>query len=211
MNNIDNVYICHYTKLTDRKNILINHLSDLGIHNYEWVENYNTDNWDVEEIKKEYPNIFQIITHGKILPNSIVSLLLKHLWILKDIVKNQYKSVLVLEDDVVLCENFKEKLNLYMSQLPPDWDLGWVGTCCNLHAAMNGNTNVYRKEGSRCTHAFIINLKCAETLLPHINYPNNAADWYYNYLIEKHNLNNYWFEPPLAIQNKNFKTSLEYN
>ncbi len=207
----DNIYICHYTKLVDRKNILINHLSSRDIYQYEWVENYNADDWDVGEIKKEYPNIFEITTNGKKLPYSIISLLLKHLWILKDMVKKQYKSVLILEDDVVLCDNFKEKLEIYMNQLPSDWDLGWVGTCCNLHASMNGNTNVYRKNGSRCTHAFVVNLKCAETVLPDLNYPNNAADWYYNYLIEKYNLNNYWFEPPLAIQNKSFKTSLEYN
>jgi len=211
MKEIDNIYICHYTKLADRKRILEDHLRVQNIENYEWVENYNADNWDVDEIKKEYPTIFDITTKNGKLPNSIISLLLKHLWIIKDIVKNKYKSALVLEDDVILCDDFKQKLYSYMIQLPANWHLGWVGTCCDLHAPMIEGRHVYRMNSSRCTHAFVISLNCAELLLPHINYPNNAADWYYNHLIETYDLNNYWFEPALAVQNNKFKTSLEYN
>jgi hypothetical protein len=58
--NLDKVYICHWNKLVDRKKWMIEHLSDRGIFNYEWVEDYDKDNWNVDEIKSEYPFIFEI-------------------------------------------------------------------------------------------------------------------------------------------------------
>ena len=49
----------------------------------------------------------------------------------------------------------------------------------------------------------------AEKILEELKYCDNGADWYYNYLIDKFSLNNYWFEPALAIQSSEFKTTIQ--
>ena len=40
---------------------------------------------------------------------------------------------------------------------------------------------------------------------------NLPSDHFYNYLIEKFNLNNYWFEPSLAIQSLDFCSAISGN
>ena len=209
MLNIDKIYICHWSKLSNRKEKLIEHLSTLGISDYEWVEVYDKDNWNLIEIVKQYTKIFEADENGRLHKISEISLLLKHCWILKDAYK-KYKSVLVLEDDAILTNDFINRFNNYKSQLPEDWDLAWVGTCCGLHAGIVNNQNVYRMNGSRCTHSFIISQKCIEKVVDSIEeFAKYPSDFFYNKLINKFNLNNWWFEPSLAIQNSEFQTTIQ--
>jgi GR25 family glycosyltransferase involved in LPS biosynthesis len=140
---------------------------------------------------------------------SEISLLLKHCLIVKDAYENGYNSILVFEDDVVLEPNFTERLNNYISQLPQDWDSCWVGSCCGLHAPYIEGINVYKMDGSRCTHAFLLSKSGIYKIVNDMKFANDPADWYYNMLILKHNLNNYWFEPPLAYQNLKYKTTIQ--
>ena len=40
---VDKIYICHYTKLTDRKQFMLKQLHDFGMDNYQFVEHYDKD------------------------------------------------------------------------------------------------------------------------------------------------------------------------
>jgi len=206
---VNKIFICHWTKLVDRKDNLIKHLNKRGISDYEWVELYDKENWDVDEVKKDYPLIFDSVKHGKLLKLSEISLVLKHCFILKEIVNKNYESVLVLEDDVLLCNDFINDFNLYKKQLPDDWDLGWVGTCCDLVGSTKDGMNVCKSLGTRCTHAYIVSNNGAKKITTFLSSVDDAADWFYNRLIIELNLNNYWFEPALAIQNKKYETTIQ--
>jgi GR25 family glycosyltransferase involved in LPS biosynthesis len=210
--NVDWTYITHWCKLVDRKKALINELSVNGIENYDWVESYNTDDWNINDIKNEYPLIFDYNPSIKRnLRHAEISLVLKHIEIIKNIIKNNYNSVLVLEDDVKFVDNFTEKFNEYIKELPDNWDICWVGSCCNLHANIIEGKHIYRENGSRCTHAFIISLNGANKILSELKYVNDCSDWFYNKVIEKFNLNNFWMEPSLIHQNRNFQSSLGHS
>jgi len=37
------------------------------------------------------------------------------------------------------------------------------------------------------------------------------SDCYYNYIVKKFDVNNYWFQPPLALQSLEFASSLNAN
>lgn len=209
--NVNNIYICHWSKLTERKEWLINHLNENGITDYQWVENYDKETWSIDDIKSEYPVVFDPNPKGRLLKWSEVSLLLKHCWIIKDAHQNGYESIMVLEDDVVLEKDFINRFNKYKSQLPNDWDVCWIGSCCDLHAPYVNGLHIYRADGSRCTHAFILSKNCINKIINEVQYANDGADWYYNRLIEKYNLSNWWFEPSLASQNKNYQTTIQNN
>jgi GR25 family glycosyltransferase involved in LPS biosynthesis len=47
--------------------------------------------------------------------------------ILIDAIKKNYDQILILEDDIVLCDDFHERLNEYSYQLPNDWDEAYLG------------------------------------------------------------------------------------
>ena len=204
----DKIYICHYKKLTDRKIIILDQLQKLGLDNYMFVEQFDKDSWNTEEITKEFPKIL----HANRINDSERSLALKHAWIVTDMYKQGYSSVLVLEDDAVLVDDFVEKYNSYMNQMPIDWDIGWVGSCFGLKEPEISNINVYKtNRGSRCTHAYCISKSFSIKIIDEIKNIDKEADLYYNYIIERFNLNNYWFQPPLALQSLEFFSSLRGN
>jgi len=206
---VDRIYITHYTKLVERKKSLINRLQELGLTNYCFVEQFDKDTWDMESILKEFP---QIDNASNKMSEAEKSLALKHAWIVTDMHKRGYSSVLVLEDDVVLVDDFVEKYNAYMKQMPIDWDVGWVGSCFHLKEPEVPNVNIYRsRRGSRCGHAYCLSKAFAQKMIHDIRNVDKPADVYYNYIIKKFDLNNYWFQPPLAFQSLEFASSLNAN
>lgn len=208
--NVDNVYITHWSKLVNRKELLAKQLLDRNITNCTWVENYDKSNWDINQIKSEYPLIFGLNPKGRNLNHSEISLALKHCWIIKDALSKGYKSILIFEDDVILDENFIEKYNEYKSQLPEDWDLFFVGSCCNLHITNQKNgVNVYQTNTSRCCHAYSISLSGLMKLKDELSNINEAIDWYFNYIIPVLKLNTYWSEPSIAEQNSSFESTVQ--
>lgn len=205
----DKIYICHYKKLTDRKRSITDQLVKLGLDNYIFVEQFDKDSWNTENISKEFP---QINNPTNRMTAAEKSLALKHAWIVQDMRANGYASVLVLEDDAVLCDGFVEKYNSYVKQMPADWDIGWVGSCFNLKEPEISNVNVYKtNRGSRCTHAFCLSKSFSEKMINEIKNINKPSDMFYNYIVKKFDLNNYWFQPPLALQSLEFSSSLNEN
>ena len=211
MIDIENIYICHWKKLTERKSNLIAHFSEIGIKKYQWVEKYDKDSWNIEEIQKKYPLIFDNNPLGRKLKWSEISLTLKHSWIIEDSFEKGYDDVLVFEDDVILHPNFIEYFNFFKTQIPKDWDIVWIGSCCNLHALYIEGKYFYKADGSRCTHAFMLSKSCVNKIVNEVSNINDGSDFYYNFLIKKYNLNNYWMEPVLSYQNTNYETTIQNN
>ena len=105
------IFVLHYSKLVERKENILKQFNKNNITNYEFIELF-----DVEKIKNNYHLKFQKISIGS------VSLLLKHIYAYKQIIDN-YDEALILEDDIILCDDFMNKLNLYLTQLPKDLSL----------------------------------------------------------------------------------------
>ena len=180
---IDKIFICHWDKLTDRKEELIKVLSEENIFDYEFVCDYDKDTWSEEEIKYDFPKIFEVVEgYGRKLKSSEISLSLKHVKIIREVAE-KYEYALVLEDDVILCDNFVEEFLESHNQLPDDWDIAWVGTCCGLHAPTSEGKRVYRVNGSRCTHAYAISNIGAKKVLSELKYCNTGSDFFFNLLI----------------------------
>ena len=208
--NIDHIYICHWTKLVERKTHILQQLDLLDVNNFSFVELYDKDTLNKDEIKKEYPVVFNLTKRDKrYLKLSEISLLLKHCWCLKDARKKDYESIMILEDDVVFENNFVELFNNYKEQLPKNWDCCWVGSCCGIHTITIENINVYPAKTSRCCHCYILSKNGINKILKEIKNINEGIDWYYNDIIDKLNLNCFWFEPSLAEQSKKFTTTVQ--
>jgi GR25 family glycosyltransferase involved in LPS biosynthesis len=206
---VDKIYICHYKKLIERKKFILDQLNQLNLNNYEFVEDFEKENLNSKEINNEY----KMINHPSTkMTDGEKSLALKHALIIKKSYDMQYNSVLILEDDAVLTENFIKKFNDYYQQLPINWDIAWVGSCFHLKEPEIEGINVYKtNRGSRCTHAFCISQNFLNKIHKEVENINLPSDHYYNFLVKTFNLNNYWFQPPLAFQSLNFYSSLNSN
>jgi len=121
------------------------------------------------------------------------------------VVQEGHEAVLMLEDDVViLCDNFNERLQLQLEELPHDWDVCLIGALgviglekenfqMRMFGCVAGGTrpcpgkntrlispNVYVPYKPTGTHAYLISRRGAEKLLkrcPKASYHVDLAAW----------------------------------
>lgn len=114
---------------------------------------------------------------------------------------NKLDMVLVLEDDIEVCDDFNNKLSKVMSELPEDWDLlylgGWnVGDVEKYSESLNWAKKVYT------THAFIVRDKFYDTILEGINLRKWKVDILISDVLPLGNC--FICEPTLAWQREGF-------
>ena len=200
------IIVLHYSKLVDRKAHILQQFAKYNITNFEFIEKFDKD-----EIMEEQSKMFSP-TYKK--PS--MSLHLKHFYAYKEIATN-YDSALIFEDDVILDDNFIDKLNNYITQLPNDFDMLFIGNGCNLHIESNKlspHKNIYEKclyptywggnGATRCTDSYIVSKKCAVKLCEYINQLKNKIDlpidFWLNTAARDNNFIVYWAEPTIVSQ-----------
>lgn len=200
------IYVLHYTKLADRKPHIISQFKKLNITDYEFVEKY-----DKEDLQESDKALFD-----SCIGDSWKSIANKHMYTYK-LIADSCDSALILEDDVILCDNFTNILDYYMSQLPEDFDMLFIGNGANLHIPHHmlvPNKHIYEKGlyptswggdgASRCSDSYIISNKCAKKMCEYINnirYKINLTiDWWINVAARDNNFKVYWAEPTIVTQ-----------
>lgn len=124
---IDNIYIVHYTKLTERKKSLTLQINKLLIDkfiNCNWIDNFDRESISDDTFNNSFkydPNIvYRHITDGEKANH------LAYYHIIKQIFHNDNIS-LVLEDDTIFKDNFINHLFYIINNLPDKWDIICLG------------------------------------------------------------------------------------
>ena len=144
------IFVLHYAKLVHRKKYIIEQFLSHSITDYEFIE--------IEHSEIKVHNIKEAES----------SLVFKHYYAYQ-LIAEKYDHALILEDDAFLTEGFMDKLNNYMSQLPQDYDMLYIGDGCKLHINKLSDANIYKKDlyptswggngATRCTDSYVIHKK----------------------------------------------------
>ena len=183
-------FVLHYTPLCERK---VHMEKEISNHNLDADFILNFDKEDMTEFDKKIFD-FESVWSGRTLWLSNASLICKHLEAYKQICQQNMTYGNVLEDDVILVDNFRERAEDYVSQLPKDWDILFFGD--GYHGNMKvpkkvvdelgGNVFLKSLSGnglkdravngwpicagaSRCSDNYVISRNCAEKILNHVN------------------------------------------
>ena len=131
-----------------------------------------------------------------------VGCILSHYMLWKTLSYFPDDEFLIFEDDVVLCDGFKEKLIDCKSRLPNDWQYVFVGYCCIPEEPYRykQDDNIFTtSHPPLCTHAYMIKKESIKTLIE-----TNSVAWaHIDVQIQKKTLKilkHYVFLPPLADQ-----------
>ena len=203
------IFVLHYSKLTHRKNHIIHELKNHGIHDFEFIENFDKD----EITDDQCPEFHRNYIENK---RSELSLHLKHFYVYRLMMTENIEEALIFEDDVILSDGFMKKLTEYTTQLPSDYDMLFIGDGCRLHIPEDRlvpNQYVYEKSvevtsygagATRCTDSYIIHNRCATKLCNYISTLTNTIDAPIDYWLNDAAMNTklkvYWGEPTIVTQ-----------
>lgn len=125
------IHVIHYDKLTDRKKVLEDKLREnnmsaewliqSGFYEQNFIDKYYA--YDKNEWKRKVrianrPIIYRTLTRSE------VHLTINHFLVGEKIINGEDEFALVLEDDAMLVDDFKEKLDEVIEQLQnTDWDI----------------------------------------------------------------------------------------
>ncbi len=168
MNNIDKVFIINLDTDTDRWNHCVNELKKHNITDYE---RFPAIKPEFSKINKKLYKDFHyckeirkaIIRKKKKLPQEkkkyicgAIGCKLSHIEILKISLERKYKQILILEDDFIFVDNFKNKLDYIIDNIKHiDWKYLQLFRH-NLHRTKNINMSVSRDLSCYSTLAQII-------------------------------------------------------
>ena len=218
-NKIDKIYIIHAPDLKDRRASLDVQLSKLNfdIKNVEWRYTYHRSSVPADiknkyyksdrkthDIKKAYVPGYRADLYGFLhLTDGYIAVALEHIFALEKIVQDRTSMAMVIEDDVIFCEDFSNKLVHYMNQLPLDWDIFYPGAACNQHLPQtdpNKNVYLHPKKLTRTACCYILKLETVKKILKTIIPFTMPIDFELIYQHHINNLNVYWGEPGLTGQ-----------
>lgn len=209
---VNKVYVAHYTPLAERRSAMEGQLARNNI-SCEWLQSEPTLQ-DVSEMyedsKEEWARKTNSVPYShpvpyKALNRAEISLAYKHIKIYEDMLENDYLCCLILEDDAILCENFSNSFNLNLSKTPKDWDFIFIGSGCDLRIEkekiVQGKTAYLKNHpASKCTDSYVIRLSAAKKILSSMKKISFPIDFELNYQMCLHDMNVYWWEPPLVRQ-----------
>nr|QFG74721.1 MAG: glycosyltransferase family 25 [Megaviridae environmental sample] len=157
IHNVNEIYIIHLKKNTERKKIFMNYLNSQNIK-ILWFEAVNGK----DVIKNYHPeqNIFK--QNNRLNPGQIGNFL-SHVSVWKDAIKNNYKNIIVLEDDAIIPSDFKKKMDILIKDLKNDindkWDMVLLGINTGYGKKYNDYlVKLHNTDGNWGTFAYLINV-----------------------------------------------------
>lgn len=211
MNNIDNIYIINLKERTDRWQHCLQQLKKYNITNFTRFDAIKPDLNKINPIQYSKNNL-------KINKKYIIGALgckLSHLNIIIDAKQNNYKQILILEDDFLLTNNFLDKFSTISNKIQSHnihIDMLYLGfsivrknpyentTIDNLKKLTNGHT----------THAYLLNQSFYDTIINEISNCYCEIDVCYAKLQKKYN-NIFGIYPCLITQRESFSDILNRN
>lgn len=214
---MDKIFVCHHKPLSHRKKYLSDFFESNKI-DVEWVECFSP-----EEIENNYDelvgskdlvidpsvpgvqqNQYQLYKNaGKKVTIPELSLYLKQKYCFEKHIEEKYDTILILEDDILIPNNFADYLNICYEEFRnyvPKLDCVVLGSCFGFTSNyIKDNRLIHYGENqiTRCAHAIMYSLESSEKILNNLYPINWPIDFKLNEIIIKENLKVGWTEPSL--------------
>ena len=152
----DYIYIISLKKNNEKRDRCMKQLLKYNINNYEFFDAINTvtsNKYNIlyDEVIKHFDVNF--ITYN--FPRGALGCLLSHLKILLDAKEKKYNSILILEDDFVLKNNFEQEYLRIVPYIPENWDFIYFGKKQGYNCEVN---EIFKdKYDSKCYNTKHIN------------------------------------------------------
>ena len=125
--------------------------------------------------------------------------LLSHLEVIKHASNNNYKNVIILEDDIILINNFKNRLKESMKKLKTDWLLLYLGATQKQWNNIDIKDGYYNANKTFGAFAYCINHKLYDEYISLLSTLTYSVDICLQILQNKYNNNSFVLYPNIII------------
>jgi glycosyl transferase family 25 len=199
---IDKIYVVHVKQGYELHEQRINKIFKNLNLDYEFVTDGDVSNFNNELLGKYFcEGIESNISKGAI------SCTLNHILIYKKIIENNYKSVLVFENDIFLLGDFIRKIKRVVTEansLNPGFIISLENTTLEFpeFRKIKKGKVLYQAPRSRCSAAYLIDVTAAKKILENLKIQKccQVIDWWFNTLISNNIIKMYWAHPPFIEQ-----------
>lgn len=209
---IPKIYVITLRQTPEREMLIRNRLVELEIKNYEIFYGVHGNSFglkakDLYEPEEKYLRV--PFTDGQI------GCYLSH-YILWNVIQHSNETeCVVMEDDVTLSDDFKDKYLESAKNLPDDFDVWAFGNYFfDKSSSTHIKGNVYKSGVFDCTHGYLLNKKCVSYILKEMSVIKEPVDIQLKRLVYP-NLNVYISHPTLvkqkSLENDEKFKSMTYN
>ena len=179
-------------------------------------ENININRFSAingNEINNDLLKKFNVQLKKKI-KKGAVGCALSHIKLLKKIQKEKTDYCLILEDDIIIPNNFNDKLKKYINEIDFDFDIIFIGGCNIFGKKVKENfikpiysKKQYKNKYNLCCHAMLVKPNNVNNILNALNPLERTIDTQLRENID--NLNIYYLNPSLIYQNREISSDLQ--
>lgn len=196
----ENIYVLNLKKRKDRLEHIQGELKKIDCKKYQIYESVDGN----------------FVENNTRLRNGMFGLVKTYLNLHSELTKNNYKDVLIIEDDCVFCENFNQLMETYYNKVPKNWDFLYFGANHNYHVGHKTdliNEEVVKLNYSYSAHCVLIKRHVFDDLIFNLMTFTTQNDVMLAKLQSKYNA--YSPSKPLTTQLPNFSDiedkNVDYN
>jgi GR25 family glycosyltransferase involved in LPS biosynthesis len=195
---IDKIIVINLDRAKERKTKLIENFNRVGININDVLF---LSAFDGESLNNTFERTIHGGSMGRTFAKGEICCTLSHITAIKMAKTLGYKNILILEDDIELCDNFLDRIDDIEKQLPENWDQIYVGAIVSgLGDKVSENIYKIKTDNMMGTHSYLLNSSVYDLVSNKLLGFNTSTDGEFNILHTNNMLNTFIYVPFLTYQ-----------
>lgn len=198
-----NIIVISLERAKERRERMISQLSDLDLDAtiMDAIDNLNLS----EEEKNKKLHLIEGYRYGESFKPGEIACTMSHIKALEIAKSNDWEYAIILEDDIILAEDFQKRIKFLFRILPPDWEHVYLSGIPRLGFSWPNLQlmNVVPSVFTECTHSMIIRNIAYDKVIDYLKKFETTTDDSYNVLIGN-GLKSYTFYPFVTYAEDDF-------
>jgi len=203
------IIILNLERCIDRKKLMEEQFSSLNFSPTDYTFFPCFDGKNIINMSLNIP-IIKGIGIGRKLSNAEISIIFSHLAAIKHAQAMNYENVVILEDDIAICEDWDKRLEILLKILPHDWEYVYLsGHSDYIKFEMYNEPTAIKAPKMVGAFAYLINREGMNKLVKFCGEIVTTYDDMIMHKIQSGKLNGYTYFPFMAYHTDNISTIYE--